>query len=73
MDEKFLISKEDMKTVGGKLVFKNKLYEAVDDSALALFNKFVLNKIAEKLPEDILPVVQDALKAAIEMMPEVEI
>ena len=71
--EKFLISKEDMKTVGKKLIFKNKLAEGLDDSMLALFNRLVLDKIAEKLSDELLPTVQEALSAAIEAMPEVEI
>lgn len=69
----YLVSKEDMKTVGQKLVFKNKIYEALDDSTLSLFNKLVLNKIAEKIPESILPTLQEALSAAINEMPEIEI
>jgi hypothetical protein len=71
--EKYLVSKEDMKTVGKKLVFKNKLYEGVDDPLLALINKVVLNKIAEKIPDNVLVIVQEALKSAIEEMPEIEI
>lgn len=73
MEEKYLVSKDDMKTVGKKLVFKNKLYEALDDSALQLFNKMVLNKIAQKVPDSVLVTLQEALSIAINEMPEIEI
>jgi len=73
MDEKYLMSKETTKKLGDKLKFNNKIAEAFDDTALNLLNKLVLNKIAAKLPEDILPVVQEALITVIEEMPEIEI
>lgn len=73
MEDKYLMSKETTKKLSDKLKFNNKIAEAFDDAALNLLNKLILNKIAEKLPEDILPVVQDALVVVIDEMPEIEI
>lgn len=73
MGEKVLMSKETVAELEKKIKFSNKIAEALDATAFGLVNKLLLNKIAEKLPDDILPVVQEALKTVIEEMPEIEI
>ena len=73
MAEKVLMTKETVKELGAKLKFKNVVFEAVDDPVLLLVNNSLLSKIAEKLPEDILPLVQETIANVIHEMPEIEI
>ena len=72
-EEKYLMKKETVKVLGDKLHFHNPIIEAVDDPVLLLINKMVLDPLAEKIPEDILPTVQAALELVIDEMPTVEI
>ena len=70
---KKLMTKETIKALGAKLKFKNKIAEAADDPLLNMFNNLVLDKVAEKLSDEVLNVVVEALETVIEEMPEVEI
>lgn len=70
---KKLMTKETVKALGAKLKFKNKLIEAVDDPALNLINNLILDKVAEKLTDEILAVMQETIATVIEEMPEIEI
>jgi hypothetical protein len=71
--EKKIMTKETAKALGAKLKFKNKLYEAVDDPTISLINNLILDKIAEKLPDEVLLVVQETIAMVIDEMPEIEI
>lgn len=67
------MTKETIKALGAKLKFKNKLVEAADDPGLNLINNLILDKVAEKLSDEVLAVVQEALITVIDEMPEIEI
>lgn len=71
--EKKLMTKETVKALGVKLKFKNKLIEVADDPALNLINNLILNKVAEKLSDEVLTVVQETIATVINEMPEIEI
>lgn len=71
--EKYLMTDETVKELADKLKFNNKIAEAFDDTALKLLNKLVFAKLAEKIPEDILPIVQQALEMTVQEMPTIEI
>lgn len=67
------MTKETVKALGVKLKFKNKLIEVADDPALNLINNLILNKVAEKLSDEVLTVVQETIATVINEMPEIEI
>lgn len=71
--EKKLISVEKMKQLAEKLHFKNKAIELVDNPVLNLINNVLLDKIAEKLSDEALKVVQQTIEEVIDDMPEIEI
>ena len=72
-EKKFLATKETIKEFTGKLKFKNVLMEGVDDMIGVIVNNLLGDKLAEKIPDDILPIVQEAIKTAVAEMPEIEI
>jgi hypothetical protein len=67
------MSPETEKKLDSKLKFKNKLIEAVDGLAVKTVDNYLLSPLIEKLPEDVRPVVIEALAAVVDEMPEVEI
>ena len=71
--EKKLMTKETIKALGAKLKFKNKLIEVADDPTLNLINNLILDKVAEKLTDEALAIVQETIATVIEEMPEIEI
>ena len=72
-EKKYLATKETMKQLTGKIKFKNVVFEGLDDMLGVLLNNIFGDKLAEKIPDDILPIVQESIKTAIEEMPEIEI
>ena len=72
-EKKYLATKETVKELTAKLKFKNGVFEGIDDMVGVLLNNIFGENIAEKIPEDILPMVQEAIKVAIAEMPEIEI
>lgn len=72
-EKKYLATKETVKELMAKLKFKNPLLEGLDDMLGVLVNNILGDKLAEKIPDDILPIVQESIKMAISEMPEVEI
>ena len=71
--EKVIMTKETAKLLGQKLKFQNNVAEIIDDTAINLLNKLILNKLAQKLSDDLLAVIQEAVRSTIEEMPEIEI
>ena len=67
------MTKETMKALAAKLKFNNKLAEALDDTVLNLINNLLLDKIAEKLSDEVLAALQESIATVIEEMPDVEI
>lgn len=67
------MSPETEKKLEEKLKFKNKIIEAVDGIAIKTIDDQLLSPLVAKLPEDMQPVVIEALAAVIDEMPEVEI
>lgn len=71
--KKKLMTPETVKVLEGKVKFSNKVMEVADGPLFNLVNNILLDKLAEKLPEATLEVVQATLKEVIDEMPEIEI
>lgn len=73
MEAKYLLSEVTIKTLGDKFKFKSKFRRTLIINLVLVLNKTLLNKLAEKLPEETLEMVRFTLTEVINDLPEIKV